>query len=516
MYQVEMRHITKTFPSVVADDDVDFFVEEGEIHALMGENGAGKSILMSILAGLYRPDSGEIFVGGQRRVFTSPLDAIAAGIGMVFQEFQLFGSMTLAENIIFRQEPTRRGLIDQGAANAKVRAISQRYGLEFDPAAKAANAPVGVLQRAEIVKALYRDAKILILDEPTAVLTPQETVGLFKVLRELRAEGHTIVFITHKLREVMEISDRVTVLRDGKVVARLDTAKTTPDEISHAMTGRAIDLTMRPPTRQPGADVLAVRGLGARSDRGVEVLRGVDLTVRAGEIVGLAGVAGNGQAELAQVLSGLAKASTGTVELGGKDITAAKVARRRELGLSYIPEDRWSVGAAGPASVAENLAMGHHRAPPIRPRRLLSRRAMRSFAAKLIDQFSIKVPAPQTLAGTLSGGNLQKLVAARELAHEAPLLIAEQPTRGVDIGSIEFIHGQLVDYRDRGGAVLLISAELSEILSLSGRIAVMYEGRIVAVLNAGQATEDQIGLLMAGVTAGTPPPGQPPGEGTEL
>lgn len=495
--EVEMRGITKRFPGVLADDNVDFSVEKGEIHALMGENGAGKSILMSMLAGLYRPDSGEILIRGEKREFNSPLDAIDAGIGMVFQSFKLFPSLTIAENVVFRQEPTRFGLIDRAEANAEVQRIAERYGLQVDPTARVDSVPVGVLQRVEIIKALYRDAQVLILDEPTAVLTPQETERLFDVLRALREDGRTIVFITHKLKEVMAISDRVTVLRDGRVVARLRTAESSPEEITRAMTGRDVELRPIPPTAPPGDVVLECEGVTVPGE-GRDAVSEASLTVRSGEIVGIAGVAGNGQVELAEAIVGMRPQSSGAVSLGGVDITKASIARRRDLGISYVPEDRHAVGSAPTASAAENLSMGHHRRSPLLQHGLLSRTRMVEYAQQLIERFRVKISSPATAVGTLSGGNLQKIVVARELAYEAPLLIAEQPTRGVDIGAIESIHREITDYRDRGGAVLLISAELSEIMNLSSRILVMFEGRIVAEVDVADATENGLGALMAG------------------
>ncbi|MDR1824019.1 MAG: ABC transporter ATP-binding protein [Bifidobacteriaceae bacterium] len=498
MLAVEMRHITKRFPGVLADDDVSFDVRQGEIHALMGENGAGKSVLMSILSGLYRPDSGEILVDGRPVKFASPLDAIGAGIGMVFQSFKLFPSLTVAENVVFREEPTRHGLYDKRAAAAIVTQIAERYGLAVDPAAVTGSLPVGVLQRVEIIKALYRKAKVLILDEPTAVLTPQETDRLFEVLRSLQADGHTIILITHKMREVMAISERVTVLRDGRVVARLNTAETTGEEITRLMTGRDIDLEQSPPKSAPGAPVLEVSGLTCRQAGQKPAVDNVSLTVRAGEIVGIAGVAGNGQSELAEAIAGLRAADAGTVRIAGTDVTAGSVKVRRAAGLSYIPEDRHAVGTAPDADVASNLAMGHHRRPPLLQHGLLKRARLADFAQRLVDRFGIKVAGTGVLARTLSGGNLQKIVVARELDYASPLLIAEQPTRGVDIGAIAAIHKEIADYRDGGGGVLLISAELSEILSLSGRILVMFEGRIVADLEAAATNEAELGLLMAG------------------
>jgi simple sugar transport system ATP-binding protein len=496
--ELELRGITKRFPGVLANDQVDISVAKGEIHALMGENGAGKSTLMSILYGLYQPDAGEIWLRGERRRFASPLDAIDAGLGMVFQAFKLFPSLTVAENVVYREEVTRRGLLDRREANRRVAEIAARYGLAVDPAARVDRVPVGVLQRVEILKALYRDAQVLILDEPTAVLTPQEAERLFTILRALADDGRTIIFITHKLKEVMAISDRVTILRDGRAVASLTTSETTAAEITRHMTGRDVELRAWPVTRAPGAAVLTCEGLSAAGDDGRVVLDGVDLTVRAGEVVGIAGVAGNGQAELAQVVAGLRAAAGGRVTIAGADVSRAGVAARRKAGLAYIPEDRHGVGTAPTADATDNLSLGHHRSVPLLRRGVLHRGRMVERARELIARFQIKIAGPGTMVGTLSGGNLQKIVVAREMAYQAPLLIAEQPTRGVDIGAVEFVHQQIAQYRDGGGGVLLISAELSEILSLAQRILVMFEGRVVAELDAATATESQLGLLMAG------------------
>ena len=496
--EVSMRGITKRFPGVLADDNVDFEVEQGEIHALMGENGAGKSILMSILAGVFQPDEGEILIRGEKTKFASPLDAIDAGIGMVFQSFKLFPSLTIAENVVFRSEPTKRGLIDRRAANRQVAEIAERYGLAIDPSARVDSVPVGVLQRVEIVKALYRDARVLILDEPTAVLTPQETERLFEVLRALKADGRTIILITHKLGEVMAISDRVTVLRDGRNVASLVTAESSPQEITRHMTGRDVDLSTPPPANPPGEIALDVAGLTVPGPGGRNLVEDASLSIRAGEVVGIAGVAGNGQVELAEAIIGMRRAQSGTVTVTGTDLSAASIADRRDGGIAYIPEDRHAVGSAGTADAIDNLAFGHHRSAPIMRGGLLSRPAMLEHAKRLIARFGVKIAGPSTPVGTLSGGNLQKVVVARELDYGSPVLIAEQPTRGVDIGAIESIHRELCEYRDGGGALLLISAELSEIMSLSSRILVMFEGRIVAEVPKEEATEAQLGLYMAG------------------
>ncbi|MFF3014886.1 ABC transporter ATP-binding protein [Streptomyces sp. NPDC057939] len=484
---VELSGITKRYPGTLANDAVDLSVRHGEIHALMGENGAGKSTLMSVLYGTERPDAGTIRVDGREVNFSGPADAIAAGLGMVHQDFRLFDSLTVAENVVLRAEPRRFGLLDRAAARRRVGELAEEHGLPVDPDARVATLPVGVRQRVEILKLLYRGARVLILDEPTAVLTPDEAGRLFTVLKSLADQGRSVILVTHKLNEVLEGTDNVTVLRDGRVTARLRTSDTTAAEIAEAMTGRRVELERVHPTGAPGEVVLSVSGV-----------RGVDLTVRAGEIVGIAGVAGNGQSELIEALAGLRPVDTGRVELAGRDITHASPAARREAGLAHVPEDRAAVGTAPAASVAENLAMGHHRRRLATRRGLLHPKSLRAHGRALIEGFGIKAPSPDAPAGTLSGGNLQKLVVGRELAHEAPLLLVEQPTRGVDIGAVRHIHDQLIAHRDAGHAVLLVSAELSEIRGLSDRILVMYEGRISASYTRDDADEHTLGLALAG------------------
>ncbi|MDE0600564.1 MAG: ABC transporter ATP-binding protein [bacterium] len=497
-FELELRGITKRYPGVLANDAVDLAVRPAEIHAIVGENGAGKTTLMSLLYGLFPPDEGEIFMRGERVEFSSALDAIAAGLGMVHQSFKLFPTLSVAENVVFRQEPRRRGLIDRAAGIARVSELADRYGLAVDPEAAVEDLPVGVLQRVEILKALYRDAQVLILDEPTAVLTPQERDQLFEVIRRLRDAGRTIIFITHKLGEVMAISDRVTVLRNGRAVADLVTAETDPAEITLHMTGRAVDLDRRAPEHQPGQAVLEVENLTVLGGHGRAVVKDASFQVRSGEIVGIAGVAGNGQSELIEALCGLAEAHNGAVTLSGTDITTADVAGRRAAGLAYIPEDRYGVGTTRQASVSENLLMGHHREETVQRRGWFDRGAVARLTGRLVEVFDIKAGSVSGPVSTLSGGNLQKVVVAREMEHGTPLLIAEQPTRGLDIGAIEFVHSQLIRYRDQGGAVLMVSAELSEILSLSTRILVMFEGSIVATLDPRAVDEPEIGLYMTG------------------
>ena len=500
--ELELRGLTKRFDRVVANDSVDLTVHAGEIHAIVGENGAGKTTLMSMLYGLFPPDEGEILIRGTPVRFESALDAIEAGLGMVHQAFKLFPTLTVAENVVFRSEPLRRGLIDRQASVAVVQELAEAYGLAVDPTAVVERLPVGVLQRVEILKALYRDAQVLILDEPTAVLTPQERDMLFDVIRRLRDAGRTILFITHKLGEVMAVSDRVTVLRNGRSVADLITSETTPEEITRHMVGRDVDLGKRAALHQAESVVLSVENLAVLGEHDRPVVHDVGFDVRAGEIVGVAGVAGNGQTELIEALTGLRPVERGQVSLCGTDITHAVVATRRATGLAYIPEDRHVVGTTSHATVSENLLMGHHREGDVAKRGWFQVDEVRRRAHELVERFSIRTSSISAPVSTLSGGNLQKVVVARELAYGAPLLIAEQPTRGVDIGAIEFIHGQLLDYRDSGGAVLMVSAELSEVLALSTRILVMFEGRVVAELDPATVDEREIGRYMTGSHAG--------------
>ncbi|MFF1602233.1 ABC transporter ATP-binding protein [Streptomyces mirabilis] len=491
---VELRGITKRFPGTLANDAVDLTVRRGEIHALMGENGAGKSTLMSVLYGMERPDAGEIRIDGRTVTFADPGAAMAAGLGMVHQSFKLFDSLTVAENVVFAAEPRRFGLVDRAAARRRVRKLAAEHGLAVDPDARVGDLPVGLRQRVEILKLLHRGARTLILDEPTAVLTPVEADALFAVLKSLAAQGRTVILVTHKLREVLEGSDNVTVLRDGRVVARLRTAETTADEIAAAMTGRSVELDRVHAPGTPGDVVLDVEDLTT------DAVREVGLTVRAGEIVGIAGVAGNGQSELIEALAGLRRVTAGRVTLRGRDITHASATERRARGLAYVPEDRHAVGTAAAASVADNLAMGHHRTS-LSSRGLLPPAAVRTHARRLVERFGVKAATPEVPASALSGGNLQKLLIGRELAHEAPLLLVEQPTRGVDIGAIQNIHDELIAYRDAGHAVLLVSAELSEIRGLADRVLVMYEGRVTATYPKDEADERTLGLAMAGGAA---------------
>jgi ABC-type uncharacterized transport system ATPase subunit len=505
---VEMRGITKAWPGVVANDHVDFSVRQGEIHALVGENGAGKTTLMNILYGLIHADSGEILIKGKPVKIAGPRDAIGLGIGMVHQHFMLIPVFTVGENIMLGREPVvGPGLYDQPRARKEIEDLTRKYGLALDPEARTGDLPVGLQQRAEIVKVLYRGARLLVLDEPTGVLTPQETKELFVVLRGLVKEGKTIIFISHKLKEVLQISDRITVMRRGKVVGHLTTRDTNEQEIATLMVGRPVLLRVDKKPAKPGPVTLKVENLTATSDRGVQALNGLSFELRQGEILGIAGVEGNGQSELMEVLAGTRRATGGRVLLGDHDVTAANARQEREAGVGYIPEDRRGVGLVLHFSVAENLLLGRERSPVFAWHEIVLRlRAIMDWAVRLVKEFDIRTPSIETPASALSGGNQQKIIVAREMGSRPKVLLASQPTRGVDIGAIEFIHRRLVAERDEGTAVLLVSAELEEVTSLSDRIAVMYEGRIVSV-EAANTPEERLGLLMTGGGRGPAEPG---------
>lgn len=500
-YAIEMKNISKSFPGVKANNDVSIAIETGEIRALVGENGAGKTTLMNILYGLYQPDEGEVFINGQQKQFSSPLDAIANGLGMVHQHFMLFPNLSVVENIIYGMEPQKAGLINKKQARNEIIHLTEQYNLAVNPDAKIEDLPVGVRQRVEILKALYRQAKILIFDEPTAVLTPQEQVEFFKVLRNLASQGKTIVFISHKLNEVMEISDRITVMRLGKVTAFLNTKNTDQAEICQFMVGRDVLFDLYRPRIEPGTVVFSARNLNVFNKDNIQVVKDVSFDIREGEIVGIAGVAGNGQDELVEAITGLSKANYifGHLTLNGHDITTADNLTRRQNGMAYIPEDRNTVGLAVQANVAENLMMGFLNDPLIGEGLIIKKPGLKTFSQALVDQFNVKVSNVFETTANLSGGNLQKLVVAREMHHKSKLLIAEQPTRGVDVGSTEFIRKYILKQREYKNAVLLISTELSEIMSLSDRILVIYEGQIIGELSYENADENKIGLMMAGI-----------------
>jgi len=496
---VAMRGITKAWPGVVANDHVDLSVRPGEIHALVGENGAGKSTLMNELYGLVHPDSGETFIHGKPVHITGPRDAIALGIGMVHQHFMLIPVFTVGENIMLGREPTTfGGVYDQGRARREIADLTKRYGLALNADARTGELPVGLQQRVEIVKVLYRGANILILDEPTGVLTPQETTELFVVLRDLVKAGKTIIFISHKLKEVLEISDRITVMRRGKVVGHLITKDTNEQEIATAMVGRAVLLRVDKQPAKPKDVAFKVENLTAMSDSGTPALKGVSFELRQGEILGIAGVEGNGQSELVEVLAGTRRATGGRVWLGDKDVTAFDARTERSAGIAHIPEDRRGAGLVLNYSIAENMILGRQRDTPFAWHHLLLViDAIRKWASRLMKEFDVRAPSIDVPARALSGGNQQKIIVAREMASQPRVLLAAQPTRGVDIGAIEFIHRRIVAERDAGAAVLLVSAELDEVRSLSDRIAVFYEGQIVSI-EPPDAPEDRLGLLMTG------------------
>jgi general nucleoside transport system ATP-binding protein len=496
---LELRGITKRYPGIVADDHVDFDLQRGEVHALLGENGAGKSTLMNILYGLTKPDEGEILVAGKRVSFASAKDAIASGIGMVHQHFMLIPVMTVAENIVLGVEPVRDGfMLDEKGADERVRELSQQFGLAVEPSALVSNITVGQQQRVEILKALYRGAEILILDEPTAVLTPQEAGELFSIVKSLQADGKSIIFITHKLNEVLEIADRITVLRRGKRIDTVSRQGATEAGLAEMMVGRQVLLRVDKTPATPGKIALEVTDLHVIDDRDLEKVRGVSFTVRSGEIVAIAGVDGNGQTELIEAITGLRPAESGTIVVGGEPVEGRLTARRMlDAGVGHIPEDRQRRGLVLEFTLAENLALRDYDTPPdsrhgwLYPKRLVER------ASRLIKEFDVRGGGPLTLARALSGGNQQKVVVAREVARNPIVLIAAQPTRGLDVGAIEYVHRRLVAERDAGHAILLVSLELDEVLSLADRILVIYEGEIVGEHGAGVG-EDEIGLEMLG------------------
>jgi ABC-type uncharacterized transport system ATPase subunit len=501
--RLEMRGIVKRFPGVLANDHVTFDVNAGEVHALLGENGAGKSTLMRQLYGLYKPDEGQILINGEPMVFHSPADAIRAGIGMIHQHFMLVPTLTVAENVALGLKSTREPRLDLDRVAKRVEELSKIYGLKVDPSAHVWQLAVGEQQRVEILKALYRGASLIILDEPTAVLTPQEVDDLFVTFRRMAQEGHALIFISHKLHEVIAISDRVTVLRDGRSVETRSAKGVTRKELAQMMVGREIK-PLAPQPLKTGEVRLHISDVHAMGDRGTEALRGAELEVRGGEIVGLAGVSGNGQRELAQCLAGLRKVTQGTVKLLGHDIAAASLRQRIELGLAYVPEERMRDGAIREFSVEENIFLRDHSAPRFTRSIFLNFSAMHTHARQLVDKYAVKTPGLDTPIKNLSGGNIQKVIMARELSREPKVLIAAQPTRGVDIGASEYIRQRLLEQRANGVAILLISEDLDEILELSDRIAVMCEGRIVGIVQRGEATPEELGLLMAGVTKEKP------------
>lgn len=497
---LEVRGITKRFPGVLANDHIDLTLYKGKVLGLLGENGAGKSTLMNLIYGLYQPDEGEILVNGKKVTIHGPNDAIRQGIGMVHQHFQLVDTLTVTENVMLGNEVVRGGFfLNRKSARDRILEISQQYHLEVDPDALIADLPVGIQQRVEIIKALYRKADILILDEPTAVLTPQEIRGLFQIMRILLDRGVSIVFISHKLKEILEICDQVTVLRRGRVVGHANPKESTEQSLASMMVGRDVLLEVAKAPAKPGNVVLKIQNLHVNDDRGLPAVEDLSLDIYEGEILGIAGVQGNGQTELIQALTGLRKVESGLVLLDGKDITHVSPRKVTEAGVAHVPEDRQKDGLVSAFAVAKNEVLNNYYKKPFARGLVINEPAIAEHAEKLVKQYDVRTPGIHVNVGTLSGGNQQKVIVAREFSHPSRLVIAAQPTRGLDVGSIEFIHKQLVRLRDEGAAVLLMSTELDEILGLSDRVAVMFDGHIIDVLPIEQADRDTVGLRMAGI-----------------
>lgn len=498
---VEMKGITKIFPGTIANENVDFELRRGEIHVLLGENGAGKTTLMNVLYGLYQPEGGEVYIKGQKVKLKNPKDAIKLGIGMVHQHFMLVDNFTVTENIILGQEPKKGSLkIDIEKAEKETKELADKYGFNINPNDIIEDITVGQQQKVEILKALYRGAEILILDEPTAVLTPQEIEELGNILKNLVKEGKSIIMITHKLKEVMSMSDRVTVIRRGKYIDTINTKNTDIDGLAELMVGRKVNLVVEKNESKLGDSILKIENLKAKDQRGLLALKGVNLELREGEILGIAGVDGNGQTELIETIVGLTEVSDGDIYLKGKKITGKTTKEITELGIAHIPEDRHKRGLILGSSLVENSVLGIHHKSPFAKGIIMDYDKIREHCKNLISNFDVRTPSEDVAASSLSGGNQQKLIVAREIEKDPVMIIAAQPTRGLDVGAIEYIHKRLIAERDRGRGVLLLSLELDEVMSLSDRIAVMYEGKIVDILDAKDATEQKLGILMAGGT----------------
>lgn len=497
-YVIEMLNIRKEFPGIVANDNITLQVKKGEIHALLGENGAGKSTLMNVLFGIYQPDAGKIRVNGKDVNITDPNVANELGIGMVHQHFMLVDTFTVTENIILGNEPKKGVKIDISKAEKEVQEISDRYGLKVDAKALVRDISVGMQQRVEILKMLYRKADILIFDEPTAVLTPQEISELMQIMKSLINEGKSIILITHKLNEIKEVADRCTVIRRGKGIGTVNVSETSTEELASMMVGREVVFKTEKSPAKPKEPVLQIQDLVVKDNRGVDMVRGLNLEVRKGEIVGIAGVDGNGQSELIEAITGLRKVESGKVLLNGNDLTNLKPRKITESGIGHIPQDRHKFGLVLDYPIGENLVLQTYYKEPFSKRGQLNFKNIYNYAEKLIEEYDVRTPSSTTLARALSGGNQQKAIIGREVDRSPDLLIAAQPTRGLDVGAIEFIHKKLIEERDKDKAVLLISFELDEIMNLSDRIAVIYEGKIVAIVNPEEADEQELGLLMAG------------------
>ena len=497
---LELRGITKSFPGVLANDHINLTLEKGEIHALLGENGAGKTTLMNILYGLYKPDEGEILVRGEKADIQESNDAIARGIGMVHQPFMLIPLMTVTENVMLGNEPTRNGIfLDKAKVASRVREISEQYGLEVNPDSYVKDLPVGLQQRVEIIKVLYREADILILDEPTAVLTPQEVESLFKILKTLIDKGKSIIFITHKLKEVMAVADRITVLRAGRTGDTVSPKQVNPEKLATMMVGREVNLVVHKKPARPTDDALEIKNLFVRDERKNMVVNGVSFEVRKGEVLGIAGVQGNGQTELVYALTGLLPVESGEIHLLGKIVHKLSPRQVLERGVAHIPEDRQKHGLVLTFPLYDNLVLCNYYLPPYAKGISLQENTIIKNGENLVKQFDIRTPSVYVNASTLSGGNQQKVIVGREFSRPIQLLIAAQPTRGLDVGSIEYIHNRIIEKRDEGTAVLLVSSELDEIMALCDRIAVMYRGQIMEVVDASQTNKEYRGLLMAGI-----------------
>ncbi len=502
-YIIEMLNIRKEFPGIVANDNITLQVKPGEIHALLGENGAGKSTLMSVLFGLYKPERGQIRVKGKNVSIDNPNVANELGIGMVHQHFKLVHNFTVTENIILGQEPTEGGRLNTAKAAIRIKELSEKYGLDVDPYAKIEDITVGMQQRVEILKMLYRNAEILIFDEPTAALTPQEITELMNIMKRLIEEGKSIILITHKLKEIKEVADRCTIIRRGKYIDTVDVETTSEETLASLMVGREVNFKVEKEKSKPKETILKISNLVVKDNRGLKAVDGLSLEIRAGEILGIAGVDGNGQKELLEAISGLREVESGKIELLGKDITTLPVRKRTELGIGHIPQDRHKHGLVLDFKLSENMVLQTYYKKPFSQNGILNENEINKKAKELIEEFDVRSgQGLYTKTRAMSGGNQQKAIIAREVDRSPSLLIAGQPTRGLDVGAIEFIHKKLVEERDKGRAVLLVSLELDEVMNVSDRIAVIYEGKIVGVVESSEATEKQLGLMMAGSTSG--------------